>query len=246
MKTEWPVAAPVTGRVERVNPVPFAGTQQVRGKGFEDDFDSETLDLAWNFRRVPMPGTWSLSDGHLRLAATPNVIKERGRASLMGFRQTESDFSYTANMSFAPNDDGVEAGLMLFQKDNNYLSFTVVRDGDSHALRSVVSLPQQDAKKTREVRELERVTLDAYDKHILLRVVSKDDRYRLSYSVDNGNTFVEFMETLADHILSRGYTGAYLGLYATSNGRASDDYADFDWVEYEAAPRPSRNPEASR
>ena len=237
VKTEWPVAAPVTGRVERLNPLPFAGERQIRGKGFEDDFDSGSLNLAWNFRRVPMPGTWSLTGGRLRLAAHPNVIKERGRASLVGFRQTESDFSYTASMAFAPDDEGSEAGMMLFQKDNNYLGFTVILVAGKHVLRSVVSLPEQDAKRTREVRELKRQELDAYKGEIVLRVESVNDRYRLQYSLDGGDTFAAFLETRADHLLSRGYTGAYLGLYATGNGATSDDFADYDSVKYEAFPR---------
>ena len=44
--------------------------------------------------------------------------------------------------------------------------------------------------------------------------------------------FILLKETKANHILSKGYTGAYLGVYATSNGKNSNDYADFDWVNY--------------
>jgi alpha-N-arabinofuranosidase len=40
------------------------------------------------------------------------------------------------------------------------------------------------------------------------------------------------VKTKANHILSKGYTGAYLGVYATSNGKTTEDYADFDWVNY--------------
>ncbi len=239
VKTEWPVAAPETGRVERTNPVPLAGSVQVRGKGFEDEFDSESLDLAWNFRRVPLAGTWSLTenDGHLRLAASSNLIMERVRSSLMGFRQTESDFTYTAKMSFSAWGDHSEAGLMLFQKDDNYLSFTVMRRDDEYVLRSVVSLPQQDGEFTQLLRELVSVSLDAYRGAIIFRVESKDGRYRLLYSLDDGETYLELLTTRADHLLSRGYTGAYLGLYASSNGRQSNDFADYDWVRYEPYPR---------
>ena len=42
----------------------------------------------------------------------------------------------------------------------------------------------------------------------------------------------------ADLLLSRGYTGAYLGLYASGNGQDDAGHADFDWVRYEAFPRP--------
>ena len=239
VKTEWPVAAPATGRLERINPLPFEGMQQKRRSAFVDSFDARTLGLAWNFRRVPMPGTYSLdaNRGHLRLAAKPNVIKERARASLIGFRQTESDFSYSALMRFRPTASNIEAGLNLFQKDNNYLSFVVSRDGDKHLLRSVLSVPEQDAKITKEVKTLKEQVLDGYDGEIVFRVTSKDHQYRLQYSLDAGDNYVDFLTTGAGYLLSRGYTGAYLGLYATSNGQPSSDFADFDWVSYQAFER---------
>ena len=239
IKTLWPVAAPLSGRVERVNPVPVEGVRQRRDPRFVDDFDAATLDLAWNFRRLPRPGTWSLTanDGFLRLTASPSVIEERGRASLMGIRQTESDFDFRAKMQFAPAAEGNEAGLNLFQKDNNYLSFTILRREGRPVLRSVLSVPEQDAKITREVRILEQRPVPDYAGEIVLRVLSKGDRYTLSYSLDGEATYEPFVETAASHLLSRGYTGAYLGLYSTSNGVASDGHADFDWVRYEAFER---------
>lgn len=30
-----------------------------------------------------------------------------------------------------------------------------------------------------------------------------------------------------------GFVGTYIGLFATSNGQASDNIADFDWFDYE-------------
>ena len=33
-------------------------------------------------------------------------------------------------------------------------------------------------------------------------------------------------------ILDRNYTGALLGFYTTSNGKVTQDYADYDWVRY--------------
>ncbi len=44
--------------------------------------------------------------------------------------------------------------------------------------------------------------------------------------------YAEFARLPGDVILSQGYTGAYLGLYATSNGGAGQGHADFDWVMY--------------
>ena len=58
------------------------------------------------------------------------------------------------------------------------------------------------------------------------------------YSLDDGKSFVEFVETGAQHVLAHGsYTGAYFGLYVTSNGAPSSGYADFDSVRYEVFER---------
>ena len=53
-KDLWPVVAPQTGRVERLNEVVFSGTFQKLKTSFIDDFSSDKLDLKWNFRRYPI------------------------------------------------------------------------------------------------------------------------------------------------------------------------------------------------
>lgn len=228
VRYEWPVAAPSTGRVERLNPLPFAGTTQNRNDTFVDEFDRKSLDLEWNFRRFPLPGIFSLQDrkGFLRLYGNPNVIEERGRTSLLGIRQKESDFIYSARMLFAPKDDGSESGLLLFQKDDNYISFTISKQTGGHVIRVMLADPGSTA------RTVEEAALDDYKGEVILRVVSSNHEYKLSYSLDQGESYTDFAELGAHHILSRGYTGAYLGLYSTTNGRKSGDYADFDWVRY--------------
>ena len=58
------------------------------------------------------------------------------------------------------------------------------------------------------------------------------------FSLDKGESFSEFAITGAQHILAHGsYTGAYLGLYATSNGDPTEAHADFDWVRFEVFER---------
>ncbi len=234
VKYEWPVAAPLTGRVERTNILPFEGSAQVRNDTFVDEFDAGSLDLQWNFRRIPLPGIWSLTErpGFLRLHAHPNVIVERGRAALMGIRQRESDFDYRAKMIFTPNHDGSESGLLLFQKDDNYLGFTLVRKGPDHVLRVTLAEPGAFPSTIREA------ILEKYPGEMVLRVISQGHQYRFDYSLDGSGSFTGFTELESNHILSKGYTGAYLGLYSTTNGMPNPDHADFDWVRYQGFPRP--------
>ena len=233
VKHEWPVVAPETGRIERTGPVPFEGTRQYRRTGFFDDFDADQLNLQWNFRRVPHDGTYSLHEkaGALRLYASPEVIRERRRASLMGFRQTESDFSYEVSMGFAPHESGVNAGLSVVQKDNNYLAFTLSRASDTYLLTLTL------AELGEPLRELKRGQVDGYAGSMLMRLVSKGGQYEFAYSLDGGSSYIEFARTAATHVLSRGYTGALLSVYATSNGQQTNEFADFDWVHYQGYER---------
>ena len=40
-----------------------------------------------------------------------------------------------------------------------------------------------------------------------------------------------FSETAANLVLCKGYIGTNLGLYATSNGYKTKEYAEFNWVK---------------
>lgn len=235
VKHEWPVAAPETGRVMRREALPFPERPQRRRNAFRDDFDGGALDLEWNFRRVPGEGVASLTAraGFLRMPARPERVAQRGSASLVGIRQWESDFEFAAKMLFRPGMDGVEAGLNLFQKDDNYVSFLVGRSDGGHALTLTL------AERGQAPQAVERRILEGYAGEVVLRARSRAGRMEFDYSLDDGQSFSAFASTDAQRLLSRGYTGAYLGLYATSNGQeAAAAHADFDWASHQAYERP--------
>lgn len=39
--------------------------------------------------------------------------------------------------------------------------------------------------------------------------------------------------TLLSSLVNEGFTGTYIGMYASSNHTASKNHADYDWVVYE-------------
>ena len=233
---EFPVGAPETGKVERVNPMPFMQTQQYKEETFSDHFNGSKLNLEWNFRRVPQANTFSLTarSGYLMLNAKPEVINNRVAASLIGFRQRESDFKYTASIHYQPKNDGEEAGMSLYQKDDNYINFTLTKEQGLMVLKVILKEPKNDPKT------LMNEILSSYQGEIMLRVVSKYHQYQYQYSLDQGLEYITFMRSKGDLIISHrtgSYTGAYLGLYATGNGKGTKAYMDVDWVFYKGLPR---------
>ena len=227
---EWPVCSPLTGRVERSFPLPFPASSQVNKESFRDNFDSETLNLEWNFRRVPQKGTYLMNnkDGYLRLFSSKNVIENRKSCSLLGIRQIETDFEFSVKMLYNPSIPEVQAGVSLFQKDDNYLTFTIERDREQNIILKLVSKEQ---KKVPVV--IQQTFLKSYNDSIIFKVFSKNQSYKYYYSLDNGTNFNFFAETSSGLLLSKGYTGAYMGIYSTSNGKNTEEYVDFDWITLE-------------
>ena len=227
---EWPVCSPLTGRVERSFPLPFPASSQVNKESFRDNFDSETLNLEWNFRRVPQEGTYLINnkEGYLRLFSSKNVIENHKGCSLLGIRQIETDFEFSVKMLYNPSIPEVQAGVSLFQKDDNYLTFTIEKDKEQNMILKLVSKEQ---KKVPLV--IQQTFLKSYNDSIIFKVFSKNQSYKYYYSLDNGTNFNFFAETSSGLLLSKGYTGAYMGIYSTSNGKNTEEYVDFDWITLE-------------
>lgn len=224
----FPVVAPLTGKVERFTPLPFTDRPQYINNTVIDDFLNENLDLRWTFIRVPEEKTYSLLEnpGFLRLYSKPGKIEDRKRFSLVGFRQKESDFEFEVKMNFLPDKNEVESGVIHYQKEWNYLTNTVIKK------RKKYYLEQKLKEKGKEVVTLKKTILKGYDGNIILKVKSNKDRYDFFYSLNDGSSFDYFTSIEAIKVLDRNYTGALLGLFTTSNGVLSQDYADYDWVRY--------------
>ena len=127
---------------------------------------------------------------------------------------------------FFAKKDKVESGIIHYQKEWNYLTNTVTK------VKKKYYLEQKLKEKSKEVVTLKKTILKGYDGNIILKVKSKRDKYDFYYSLNNGSSFIYFTSMDAIKILDRNYTGALLGLYTTSNGRVTQDYADYDWVRY--------------
>ena len=222
----WPVVAAETGRVERINEVVFSGSVQNIETSFEDKFESDNLDLKWNFRRYPIEKIFYLDkqQNRLNLICHHNQIKERVSAALLGFKQTESSFEYSTQMFFEPLNNGSEAGISIFQKDDNYINFTLIRNDDKIVLQSY-------AVKNTEIEEFLSEPIKQYNGQIEFRIVANEDSYKLYYKTSRKD-FELFTILKGNLLISKGYTGAHLGLYATGNGKNTKDFASFDYVNY--------------
>lgn len=81
-------------------------------------------------------------------------------------------------------------------------------------------------------------TLSGYSRRVYLRVFSDDPFfYNLDYSLNSEADWIQLKHKVDATTLSRqvtsGFTGSFTGIYATSNLHHSDNFADFDWFQYQ-------------
>ena len=225
---EWPVCSPLTGRVEKQYDLPYKGRPQRAKYKFKDSFNKAKLNLDWNFRRVPLKGTYTIDseNGFLRLYSSSNIIENRKRCSLMGIRQKTSDFTFLAKMKFVPNIDGIDAGISLFQKDDNYITFTVEYFKGDYYLKLILK------EKGLSPAIVQRTPIKSYNGSITFKLISENNSFNIYYAIGNKKTYSLYKKISPVYLLSKGYTGAYLGIYCTSNGKKANEFADFEKIEY--------------
>ena len=161
----------------------------------------------------------------------PETFIRRGQYSLMGIRQKESDFEFSTQMNFVPSKNGEEAGISIFQQDDNYINFTISKLKNNLILKITVK------EREKEANILKESSLFKFKGDITFKLVSAGEKYEYYYSLDKGMNFSLFAETANNIVICKGYIGTNIGLYATSNGKSTKSYADYDWVKYQGQTR---------
>jgi alpha-N-arabinofuranosidase len=230
-KLSFPVVSPLSGKVDLHYPMPFPGTVQNPASGFEDSFDDEDLMLEWNLRRTPPRPFHSLVDnsGSLRLYLQPGRIAEHAQYSFVGVRQRHFQFEATTQMTFAPTTAAEEAGLTVIQNDRSAFLMTLSGDATGNEIRLYQSMHG----------EITTIAEQRYaGEAIYFKVAGDYLDYDFYYSAD-GENWLALMEKVDGVSLSPAviegynYTGVYIGLYASSNGAPTDNYADFGFFRYQ-------------
>ena len=228
VKYTWPVCAPLTGKLEQNQPYPIARNTKYNNAYFQDDFNNDELGMHWTSRRVPKENAidLNLQPGFLRMKYLPQTIGERMAYNFIGIKQQESQFELVTSMQFNKKLNGEEAGFCLMQKDDNYILFDVKREDNENVLQLVIK-PHNKAAYIKKDLVLNKKT-----KQLELKITANKEHYNYYYRLKSNDIWINFDQTSNDVLISRGYTGAHLGLYATCNGGKSVSSAAFELMTY--------------
>jgi len=230
----WPVVNPGKGIVEWESARPNLPEHRWPTLPACDNFDAPELDLRWNFIRTPRGDFWSLSErpGYLRLRLKPETTTGTDNPSFVGRRQQHMSFSVRTALEFAPRSDNEAAGMILLQSSDFQYRLECGMSGDAAEIRLVMR--EQGEERVLASRPLPSASGLA-PARLYLKAEAIGQSYHFYYA-----TAAEAWEMLHEDadgtILSTdkagGFVGAYVGLFASANGRTSSNYADFDWFEY--------------
>lgn len=224
----WPVVNPGKGILEFEMMRPNLPETRWPSLPACDHFDAPSLDFRWNFIRTPRGEFWSLTErpGHLRLKLKPETITEFVNPGFIGRRQQHIHFCASTVMEFYPQREGEVAGLVLLQNNDYQYRMEYGRSGPGATIRLV-------QRKGGEEMILAKQAADAG--RLYLKVEAVGQAYSFYFGTEPGawiSLFADADGTLLSSDVAGGFVGAYLGMYASSNGRTSTNAADFDWFEY--------------
>jgi xylan 1,4-beta-xylosidase len=226
---EFPIFSPGTGRVEFEYTAPNLPEHVWDTPPAREDFNDTTLAYHWNFLRTPREEFYSLTErpGFLRLKVRPQKLSEQSNPSFVGRRQQHINFTAETAFEFTPQQNE-HAGLALVQSTDFHFLFIVTCESEP-----VIRLIKRSHGKDETLAEH-----PVSAGHYTLKVTAHEQDYNFYFST-NGQ-----WQTLAENIDGRilstpvagGFVGAYIAMYASSNGQPSANHADFDWFEYSSSP----------
>jgi xylan 1,4-beta-xylosidase len=225
----WPIVSPGIGRVEFEHAAPDLANHPWPSQPACDHFEAESLGSNWNFLRTPRDEFWSLRErpGYLRLHLRPQRLSEIANPSFVGRRQRHIGFAVRACMEFSPQNPNECAGVVLLQNNEFHFRYVVSQIGKEGNLVRLIQ--RRGGEETVLVEE------SLAEERFYFKVTAQGQDYSF-YVSTQPDSWQPLATNVDGRLLSTpvagGFVGAYIGMYASSNGETSENVADFDWFEY--------------
>lgn len=230
---DWPIVNPkgLVGRSELVGIRPNLPEATAVDKSYlMENFNGAKLHPQWTFLRTPRSEWWSLSDrkGFLRIKLRPEMLHQKANPSLICKRQEHADFTVSTKMDFKPKAKGEEAGIAIARDMSCYLKYTVTLENKKMMLK----VTMRDSKLSTDSILVQTPVKQG---NLHLKMVVNGLVHSFSYSVD-GKKWISLKQNIdlsaTQFVHSAKYTGPMVGMYASSNGKPSNTYVDFDYFYY--------------
>lgn len=217
-----PIFNPGYGRVLMEQQRPNLPWTPFKADAERDEFNSGTLALKWHFIRVPNEKFYSISNNQLKLQLLPAVADSLVSPGMIIQKITDQNFEAATKLSFKTVKDNEQAGLTIYRNADSYYMLLKDRTG-------LVLIRKDNGKK-------ELVAKVAYSlPEVYLKVTGSGANISFSFGATSNKMSkigeVQSLKTIAESTLNR-FNGPGVGMYVSSNGKETDNSAQFDWFEY--------------
>lgn len=178
---------------------------------YTEDFSNQPLDYRWIGLRGPREDFIKWTNKGLKITPFKVNIKEMKPTSTLFYRQQHNSFSFTTTMEYTPKSKNDLAGITTLQNEGyNYVFGVTQRDNKSYL---VLKKTEKGSTTLLASKAIE------YQGKLQLRVQADGDNYTFSFAINNDD-YQNVGKTVSGAILSTnvagGFTGALIGLYATT------------------------------
>ena len=251
----FPVISPGTGKIEWTYPAPKLPSKITKPTLSRDDFDGEKLGMNWVFFGTPYEEFYSVSDSKLIMRLLPRsmsptlqkidisktiIDKSVPSLSFIGRRQQHINYEVSVKMLFETFSENETAGLIVMQASNHQFRLERTFEKGEQILRLIQctselnGYPHQPNFKavTTEI-ELAKVAVSSMD--IILSVIATGQDYSFYYSLPDEDVTLLYEDADARKInpeIVGGMVGTLIGMFASSNGKESQNTVEFEWFEY--------------
>lgn len=223
----WPMVNPGVGILEPEvelpgNPVEVSPKSRVY-HFFEKKLPDDCMTL-----REPLEEKYDLfrREGYLRLPALPQTLRDKACPAFVAVRQEEYGYLASAGMEFKPLEKE-EAGLAILRDEDHQVRFSMMLcEGKTQMILCRCFGGTEEIIRKEETEE-GRISLEIRGRGQKADFYYKEagkERKLLAANVDMTGLSTE---------LAGGFTGCCIGMYASSNGKPSANYADFAWFSLE-------------
>jgi alpha-N-arabinofuranosidase len=224
----WPVVNIGIGKVLMEDKKPNLPKFTAKQENTFDNFSSDTLYHYWNFLRTPRTKFWSLTDqkGFLSLQLKPETIMELVNPSFIGRRQQDTSFFAESKIIFEPQKINETAGLVIMMNTDYQFRMEKILKNNITTLRLV--------KREKGIEQvIKEVAIPTGVVVLGIKAIGQN----LTFYYKKNKSNVVLADNVDGRTLSRtnagGFTGVYVGMYASSNGLKSENKALFDWFNYQ-------------
>jgi xylan 1,4-beta-xylosidase len=240
---KWPVINPGFEEVQyyysypiqplvKTNSIPYSGNFKIR-----DEFDTDSLNLNWQFLRTPKEKWYDLSTrkGYLGMRLRPESCSDSTNPSFLGHRQQHLRDAASVALDFQAEAENEKAGLLVFQNEKHFYFMCESLTDNIPVIELYKSNDSESSDHQMELLASQKINLEHGGKGLYLKIEADNAAYSFYYGY-SPSEWMPLKEKVDAKFLSTRVAGGFVGcmyaMYATSLGQTSRNIAYYNWFEY--------------